>query len=120
MDDTQFVIKSNKENPDFDKDAFMKMSKKEQREFATKILEDQGAFVFMSDEMEDDKAPQVTLQVTPQVVEPQKVDLKVNTPEPDPFSSPTTEPDPFADDDDDFIIPTKIAEPLKVSTAKRK
>lgn len=120
MDDTQFVIKSNKENPDFDKDAFMKMSKKEQREFATKILEDQGAFVFMSDEMEDDKAPQVTPQVTPQVVEPPKVDLKVNTPEPDPFSSPTTEPDPFADDDDDFIIPTKIAEPLKVSTAKRK
>lgn len=120
MDDAQFVIKSNKENPEFDKDAFMKMSKKEQREFATKILEDQGAFVFMSDEMEEDKNPQPTIPMAP-TPEP-KAEVQQVTPEPevDPFESQETESDPFAEDEDDFIIPTKIPQAVKLSTAKRK
>lgn len=133
MDDVQFVIKSNKENEEFDKDAFMKLTKKEQREFATKILEDQGAFIFLADEMEGDATPAPTKEkapakevakVAPIKAEPIAVveEKPAPTPEVDPFADDIVaeEKDPFADDEDDFVLPVKVAEPIKASTAKRK
>ena len=65
MSDEQIVARFNAKNEDFDVVAFTKMSKKEQRDIATKILEEQGCMVFHNDEIEvDADAPGEVIDTT--------------------------------------------------------
>jgi len=54
MSDEQLVLKFNSDNDGFDADTFFKLSKDEQREIATKILQDQGSIVFHPEEGEEE------------------------------------------------------------------
>lgn len=51
--DEQLVLKFNSDKDDFDVESFKKMTKEEQREIATKILQDQGSIVFHPDTDEE-------------------------------------------------------------------
>jgi len=57
--DEQLVLKFNSSNEGFDADSFKKLSKDEQREIATKVLQDQGSIVFHPEtEEEGDSIPE--------------------------------------------------------------
>jgi hypothetical protein len=51
--DEQLVLKFNSDKEGFDADSFKKLSKEEQREIATKVLQDQGSIVFHPETEED-------------------------------------------------------------------
>ncbi len=51
--DEQLVLKFNSANEGFDAESFKKLSKGEQREIATKVLQDQGSIVFHPETEED-------------------------------------------------------------------
>jgi len=51
INDIQLVLKANKSNNEFDVESFKNMSPTEQKDFATKILEDMGHMVYHTDEI---------------------------------------------------------------------
>lgn len=107
LDDVQLVMKFNKKNEDFDPEAFKKLTKKKQRDFATKILEDQKCVVIHTD-----------LESEPVMLD--EVDFSV-TEEEEQIEEPIHE-EPVAEiqeEDDDFSLSIKIPVAAK-STAKRK
>ncbi len=57
MSDAQIIARFNAKNQEFDAVGLANMSKEEQREIATKILEEQGCMVFHNDEFEVSEAP---------------------------------------------------------------
>lgn len=76
MSDAQIVARFNKGKDDFDADSFSRMTKAEQRELATKILEDQGCMVFHNDEITTDDEGAGQIVDTTKKEEPIKVPVK--------------------------------------------
>lgn len=123
MSDVQIVARFNAKNEEFDLASFNKMTKAEQRDIATKILEEQGCMVFHNDELteDDDAAPIDTTQ---------EIEIKTEV-----VSEETTEEDDFTapiqaasqektktvvlEEGEDFTLPLVITPPKK-STAKKK
>lgn len=103
--DEQLVLKFNSANEGFDADSFKKLSKEEQREIATKVLQDQGSIVFHPETEEDvesvEEFESEVSEVTPvmTVVKDEveeSFDLEDNfeleDSEKDPFEAPAEEP----------------------------
>lgn len=128
MSDIQIVARFNAKNEEFDYGSFTKMSKEEQREIATKILEEQGCMVFHNDEITTELEEAVTaitaeeekLPVAPQPLSfeeeqpPVVDDLSVSASRKEDAHIVT-----LTHDDDDFALPLVKAEKKK-STAKKK
>lgn len=134
MSDAQIVTRFNAKNQEFDAESFSKMTKQEQRDLATKILEDQGCMVFHNDDLGGEEAEALVIDATEAFKTPPVQEFtfdQVNTPE-------NTKPDPFAEEkapkefvinsesvvtlieEDDFALPIRKKEPAKASTAKKK
>ena len=102
MSDMQIVARFNAKNEEFDMAAFKRMTKAEQRDIATKILEDQGCMVFHNDEIIEDNGEvvdttneqDITIKGAPTLIPDETI-----VPE-------TTVTTNTADEDDDFAVPT--------------
>jgi hypothetical protein len=88
MSDAQIVARFNAKNAEFDAESFTKMSKEEQRELATKILEDQGCMVFHNDEITADDAPTL---IAPESPKPKKEKKATVQPAPVVYDGPKLE-----------------------------
>lgn len=123
MSDMQIVARFNAKNEEFDYDSFTKMSKEEQREIATKILEEQGCMVFHNDEIttelegitEEEKLPTAAEAFSFEEEQPPIVDdLSISASRKEDAHIVT-----LTHDDDDFALPLVKTEKKK-STAKKK
>lgn len=114
LDDVQLVMKFNKKNEDFDQEAFKRLTKQEQRDFATKILEDQKCVVIHTDlENESVMLDEMKFEANEEKYWPEEKD--------EPIEEPVQE-EPVAEiqeEDDDFSLSIKIPVAAK-STAKKK
>lgn len=123
MSDIQIIARFNAKNEDFDLASFNKMSKTEQREIATKILEDQGHLVIHSDEIEEES------DVTNEAIDAKNTQVET-------FEEPALKNGPedlsvkaskkqesnvitLSSDDDDFALPL-VEIPKKKAIAKKK
>lgn len=143
MSDAVFVTRYNAKNEEFDLESFNKMTKTEQREMATKILEEQGCVVFHSDEIvaEDEGAQGTTSTVMVDTESLRKNDEQAFEEEQQPEQVSFTKeeidnfgkqevvtkpaasldtPVPTLLQDEDFQVPLKEPVALKKSTAKKK
>lgn len=129
MSDAQIVARFNAKNEDFDHNSFKRMTKVEQREIATKILEDQGCMVIHNDEIieyEESEATVSKMEIVENKTEdifedvPEKTKPKLkNAPEDLSVEASRTPIITLSADDDDFALPL-VKEPIKKSTAKKK
>jgi hypothetical protein len=121
MSDVQIVARFNKGKDDFDADSFSKMTKAEQRELATKILEDQGCMVFHNDEITaDDDAGEVvdTTKKEEPVKAPIKTEKKAVAPKaPEPSFEEEEQPEPVVEAKEDLsVAASRRAEPVVTLT----
>lgn len=127
MSDVQIVARFNAKNDDFDIDSFNKMTAKEQRDLATKILEDQGCMVFHNDELTDEPGQVIDTTKPVEFTKPVQYDfeeeIRVAVENKAPLivegSAELFEESKDVFEDDDFSL-NITAQPVKVSTAKRK
>ncbi len=128
MTDQQLVLRFNAKNEEFDFDSFKKMTQKEQREMATKILEEQGCMVFHNDEIEEEETTVVDATTEEKLIDDTHVRLEPfvkATPSPEKSLTELLEANDSTimyssnNDDDDFALPL-VKKPVKESTAKRK
>lgn len=113
LDDVQLVMKFNKKNEEFDPEAFKRLTKTEQRDFATKILEDQKCVVIHTD-MEETTVQDFELGMPTQIIEEEP--FNVVEEEEEENTSPMVSAE---EEDDDFSLNIKIPVAAK-STAKKK
>lgn len=137
MSDMQIVARFNAKNEEFDHDSFSKMTKAEQREIATKILEDQGCMVFHNDEITTEEETEQVIDTTVSKIEVVKEEETEdvqelsfeeeqpklqNVPEDLSVEASRTTKTPvitLTAEEDDFALPL-IKNPVKKSTAKKK
>lgn len=129
MSDAQIVARFNVKNNEFDLASFNKMTKQEQRDLATKILEDQGCMVLHNDDLGEEKEEAIVVQMDQEKTE--YTFAQVN-------NLDNTTKDPFVEEKapkefvvhseavvtlvegDDFALPIQKKELEKKSTAKKK
>lgn len=119
LSDTQLVLKFNSKNDEFDVESFKRMTKEEQRDLATKILEDQGHVVLHNDEIVSEESEVVDatsgyVQKEEEVVAPQPEVTFTTT------ATPEQKPEVVTlKEEEDFRLPL-AKKPVKVPAAKKK